>query len=166
MLSACVSVPENIQPVKNFKVEKYMGKWYEIARLDHRFEKNMESVSAEYALNEDGTVSVLNTGFLSTEKVWKSIKGKAKFAGIQDEGFLKVSFFGPFYGSYIIFDLDQTAYQYAFIAGPNTDYLWLLSRTPTVNKDVIQRFENLATEKGFNTQNIIYVKQQNHSNSF
>lgn len=122
----------------------------------------MDYVTAEYGLNDDGSVSVLNRGFLSTRGIWKEIKSRAKFVDSEQKGYLKVSFFGPFYGSYIIFNLDkseQDLYQYAFIQGPNTDYLWLLSRTPNVSEAVMEKFVDTAKEKGFNTEKIIWVRQ-------
>ncbi|HBO37556.1 MAG TPA: lipocalin [Pasteurellaceae bacterium] len=157
-----MNMPKTVQPVADFKLSRYLGKWYEVARLDHFFERNMDYVTAEYGLNDDGSVSVLNRGFLSTRGVWKEIKGRAKFVDSEQKGYLKVSFFGPFYGSYIIFNLDkseQDLYQYAFISGPNTDYLWLLSRTPNVSEAVMEKFVDTAKEKGFNTEKIIWVRQ-------
>lgn len=159
LLAGCLGMPATVQPVGNFQLERYLGKWYEIARLDHSFERNMEQVTAEYDRNSDGTVAVINRGFLSTEGKWKEARGKAKFVGSSSEGYLKVSFFGPFYGSYVIFALDQEAYQYAFVSGPDTDYLWLLSRTPSVRPEVMRKFIALAKEKGFDTEKLIYVRQ-------
>lgn len=159
LLAGCLGMPATVQPVGNFQLDRYLGKWYEIARLDHSFERNMDQVTAQYDLNSDGTVAVINRGFLRTEGIWKEARGKAKFVGSPSEGYLKVSFFGPFYGSYVIFALDHEAYQYAFISGPNADYLWLLSRTPTVRPEVLRKFLELAKEKGFDTEKVIHVRQ-------
>lgn len=161
-ITACTGTPENITPVQNFELNKYLGKWYEIARLDHSFERGLENITAEYAMREDGGVSVLNKGYDITEKSWRDAQGKAYFVESTDQGYLKVSFFGPFYGSYIIFELDKD-YQYAFVSGPNTDYLWLLSRTPTVDPSLIEHFKTLAKEKGFKTEELIFVNQQKNS---
>ena len=96
LLSACTSVPEGVKPVENFNLSKYQGKWYEIARLDHSFERGLEQVTAEYQLMPDGYIKVTNRGFSTQEKIWSEAIGKAKFVEATDVGFLKVSFFGPF----------------------------------------------------------------------
>lgn len=152
-------MPEGIVPVKNFNVSRYLGKWYEIARLDHSFEHGLSNVTAEYELRCDDGINVINRGFLAEENKWKVAEGKAYFVGSRDEGHLKVSFFGPFYGSYIIFDLDQENYQYAFVSGYNTSYLWLLSRTPTVSEAVKKRFVEKSKELGFDTNALIFTEQ-------
>jgi len=91
-----VSVPENIRPVDNFSLERYLGKWYEIARLDHSFKHGLTFVNAEYSLRPDGGVRVINKGYSQKEKKWKEIEGRGYFVDRKDVGFLKVSFFGPF----------------------------------------------------------------------
>lgn len=159
LLSGCLGMPKTVTPVNNFQLENYLGKWYEVARLDHSFEEGLSHVTAEYQLRDDGGVSVINRGFNDAENEWQQAEGKAYFVGDEDEGYLKVSFFGPFYGSYVIFDLDHKDYQYAFISGPDHDYLWLLSRTPTVGPVVIEKFVREAKARGFDTHNIIFVKQ-------
>ncbi len=143
-----------------FDISRYLGTWYEIARLDHSFERGLDQVTAEYALREDGGVSVTNRGFLTGENRWKEAQGKAYFVEQPDEGYLKVSFFGPFYGSYVIFELDKEHYQYAFVAGPDTSYLWLLSRTPEVDPALLARFIKQAGSLGFDTGNLIFPKQK------
>lgn len=152
-------MPEGVVPVKNFNVSRYLGKWYEIARLDHSFERGLSNVTAEYELRSDDGINVINRGFLAEENKWKVAEGKAYFVGSRDEGHLKVSFFGPFYGSYIIFDLDQENYQYAFVSGYNTSYLWLLSRTPTVSEAVKERFVEKSKELGFDTNVLLFTEQ-------
>ena len=112
-LTGCVGIPQNVTPVGNFKLEKYQGKWYEIARLDHSFERGLTHVTAEYRQRDDGGVNVLNRGYAAKSGTWKESEGKAYFVNDPDQGFLKVSFFGPFYGSYIVFELDHEHYQYA-----------------------------------------------------
>ncbi|MBB1350924.1 MULTISPECIES: lipocalin family protein [unclassified Pseudoalteromonas] len=159
-LSACTSPPEGITPVKNFDIQKYKGKWFEIARLNHSFEEGMEQVTATYSINDDGTVKVLNKGYLTDDKKWDDAEGLAKFVKGTDTGHFKVSFFGPFYGAYVIFELDQPDYQYAFITSYNKDYLWFLSRTPTVSKELKEHFLTKAKELGFATDEIIWVNQE------
>ena len=153
-------MPASVAPVQDFELEKYLGRWYEIARLDHSFERGLEQVTAEYSLLEGGGVRVKNRGFSKAKNAWKEAEGKAFFVRKSSEGYLKVSFFGPFYGSYVVFELDKDNYQYAFVCGPNTSYLWLLSRTPTVDKDVLTRFVNKAKQLGFATEKLVYVNQQ------
>jgi apolipoprotein D and lipocalin family protein len=159
-LGGCLGMPESVTPVKDFELSRYLGKWYEIARLDHSFERGMDQVTAEYSLREDGGVAVTNRGFLSAENKWKEAVGKAFFVEEPGTGYLKVSFFGPFYGSYVIFELDRENYQYAFVSGPDNSYLWLLARTPTVEKALLDRFTAQAEQLGFATEQLIYVSQK------
>ena len=158
-LSGCLGMPESVKPVSDFEINQYLGKWYEIARLDHSFEEGLSQVTAEYTLKDDGGVSVLNRGFLASENEWKEAEGKAYFVNSESEGYLKVSFFGPFYGSYVVFELDSDNYQYAFVSGPNTDYLWLLARTPSVDQELKDMFVQMVKERGFDTKRLIFVDQ-------
>jgi len=160
LLSGCLGMPESVKPVQGFELDRYLGKWYEVARLDHSFERGMDQVTAEYSLRDDGGVRVLNRGYSVEKNKWSEAEGKAYFVGKSDEGYLKVSFFGPFYGSYVVFDMDQENYQYAFISGPDTSYLWFLSRTPTVDPKLLARFVEQARSLGFDTDQLIYVNQK------
>jgi len=157
-VSGCIGLPEGVYPVKEFDINRYLGKWYEIARLDHSFERGLDRVTAEYSLRDDGGVRVINRGFSIAENDWREAEGKAYFVRGNDEGYLKVSFFGPFYGSYVVFELDKENYRYAFVSGPNKSYLWLLSRTPTVSKELVDRFVKRSEELGFPTDNLIFVE--------
>ncbi|ATD62370.1 MAG: lipocalin family protein [Janthinobacterium svalbardensis] len=159
VLAGCVGRPENIVPVSNFDTARYLGKWYEIARLDHSFERGLSHVTADYSLRQDGGLKVLNRGYKDADAKWKEAEGKAYFVDKKDVGYLKVSFFGPFYGSYIVFDLDQQDYSYSMISGPDKSYLWLLSRTPTMDPALQQRLVEKARGLGFDTSKLIYVKQ-------
>lgn len=159
LLNGCVGVPDNITPVKGFELNRYLGKWYEIARLDHGFERGLEHVSAEYSLREDGGVRVVNRGYSVEDGEWQQAEGKAFFVREPDEGYLKVSFFGPFYGSYVLFELDREKYQYAFVAGPDKSYLWFLSRTPTVSEALMSHFRETVSALGFDTRELIEVRQ-------
>ncbi len=156
-VAGCVGVPEGIEPVTGFEVERYMGRWYEVARLDHSFERGMEQVTATYELRPDGTVAVLNRGFRADKGEWGEASGKAKFRGETDVAALKVSFFGPLYGGYNVVDLDPD-YQHALIAGPNRSYLWILARTPTPPRAEVERLVAKARSLGFDTSQLIYVK--------
>jgi apolipoprotein D and lipocalin family protein len=154
----CVGVPENISPVDSFELQKYLGTWYEIARLDHSFEKGLSQVTAQYSLNEKGDVTVLNRGYSLNEGKWKEAKGKAKFVGSEVTGHLKVSFFWPFYASYVVFALDQDNYQYAMVCGPNKSFLWLLARTPHLEESIQQTLLQKAQALGFATNELIFVQ--------
>jgi apolipoprotein D and lipocalin family protein len=159
LLAGCVIMPENIAPVDNFNIERYLGKWYEIARLDHSFERGLTSVNAEYSLRSDGGLRVMNRGYSKKENKWKEIEGKGYFVNRKDEGFLKVSFFGPFYGSYVVFDLDRENYSYALVCGPDKSYFWLLARSPRIEDELKKRLVNKAAAFGFDTDKLIYVRQ-------
>ena len=150
-------MPESIKPVDGFNLNNYLGKWYEIARLDHSFERGLSQVTANYSIKDDGGVRVINKGFSVKNNEWQEAEGKAYFVDTTNEGYLKVSFFGPFYGSYVVFELEHENYQYAFISGPNTDYLWLLSRTTSVEPEVMQKFLKMSKERGFTIEDLIYV---------
>jgi apolipoprotein D and lipocalin family protein len=117
--AGCTGLPGDVNPVDGFDVNRYLGKWYEIARLDHSCERGLDKVSAEYPLRDDGCVKVINRGFDTANNKWQDVEGKAFFVNGETGGHLKVSFFGPFYGSYVVFEFDQEAYQYAFVAGYN-----------------------------------------------
>lgn len=158
-ISGCVSIPQNIAPVDGFELNKYLGKWYEIARLDHSFERGLDNVTAEYFLRDDDGVKVINRGFSAEENKWKEAEGKAYFVRDPQKGYLKVSFFGPFYGAYIVFELDKENYQYTFVTSYDKSYLWLLARTPTVSDALLDRFVQKAAELGFETDKLIFPKQ-------
>jgi apolipoprotein D and lipocalin family protein len=155
--TGCVGIPENVKPVDNFRLEKYLGKWYEIARLDHSFERGLTRVTANYTLRDDGGVRVLNRGYSEKEKKWKEAQGKAYFVQGTDKGYLKVSFFGPFYGSYIVFELDRENYQYSLVCGPDKSYLWILSREPKIKEGLRDVLITKALASGFDTSKLIFV---------
>ena len=156
-LTGCVGIPGNVKPVDHFRLEKYLGEWYEIARLDHSFERGLTRVTANYSLQDDGGVRVLNRGYSEKEKTWKEAEGKATFVQGTDQGYLKVSFFGPFYGSYIVFELDHENYQYSLVCGPDKSYLWILARNPEIEKDLKDILIAKATTLGFDTSKLIFV---------
>ena len=156
LLAACTSAPQGITAVDNFDVNRYTGKWYEIARLDHRFERGLTEVSAEYRLREDGGIDVTNRGFDAEKNQWQTANGKAYFVKDSTTGHLKVSFFGPFYGAYVMFGLDED-YQVSYVAGPDRDYLWLLARQPQISNAQKQAFVAEAKANGFNTDALIWL---------
>ncbi|WP_318443318.1 lipocalin family protein [Photobacterium leiognathi] len=158
VLNGCTGKPETITPVSSFELNKYLGTWYEIARLDHSFERNLDKVSATYSMNADGSVKVINKGFNTQKQQWKEAVGKAKFVKTQDIGYLKVSFFGPFYGSYIIFYLEPD-YSTALISSYNYEYLWLLSRQKQLTNEQLQKYLTIAQQAGFDTSKLIFPNQ-------
>jgi apolipoprotein D and lipocalin family protein len=161
-LASCTGAPDGISPVQGFELQRYLGTWHEIARLDHSFERGMSRVTADYQLNDDGSVKVTNRGYLEGKGEWKEAIGKAKFVGQPDVGHLKVSFFGPFYGGYVIYELDHQDYDYAFVTSYNRDYLWLLARSPLPGDALKEQFVQQARELGFDTEALIWVKQVAH----
>lgn len=158
-LVACKSPtpPKGVKPVSDFNASRYLGKWYEIARLENRFEKGIEQVTATYGLRSDGGITVLNRGYDPIKNRWKESEGKAYFTGAPTTAALKVSFFGPFYGGYNVIKLDKD-YQHALVSGPNRDYLWILSRSTTLPETVKQDFLATAHELGFPVEQLVWVK--------
>ena len=159
LLSSCTGVPEGLEPVTGFEPNRYLGKWYEIARLDHSFERNLSNVTAHYSMKENGDIVVINRGFNGKTREWKQIEGHARFIKNESVGSLKVSFFGPFYGGYHIIALDKENYAYAMVAGPNRSYLWILARDKTLNPETLSDLVSKSKQWGFETEELIYVKQ-------
>ena len=160
LLAGCVSKPDGVEPVKNFSLERYLGQWYEIARLDHSFERGLSRVTANYSQRPDGGVRVLNRGFSEEKNRWKEAEGRAYFVRSPDTGYLKVSFFGPFYGSYIVFELDHQGYQYALVSGPDKSYLWILARTRSIVPALRDQLVEKASTAGFDTGKLIFVEHK------
>jgi apolipoprotein D and lipocalin family protein len=158
LISGCVNIPENVSPVAGFNIDKYLGTWYEIARLDHSFERDLEKVTAEYSLRDDGGIKVVNRGLDPKKNRWKEVIGKAYFVGDSDLGSLKVSFWGPFYSSYNIIVLDKKKYSYSMVCGPNKSYLWILAREPHMEESLKSELMNRAKALGFRTDKMIHVK--------
>ena len=162
-MTGCVGLPEGIAPVSDFDIKRYQGTWYEIARLDHSFERDMEQVSAEYSMRNDGGVKVINRGFDLSSNEWNEAEGKAYFVEDSQTGHLKVSFFGPFYGSYVVFELGENE-QYSFVTSSDRSYLWFLSRTKEVDDELKQHFIDTVTRLGFDVESIIFVNQTSNPN--
>ena len=131
-----------------FETEKYIGKWYEIARIDNRFEKNLINVTAEYSLNPDGTIKVINKGYNKIKNTEKLIEGKAK---IIDKGILKVYFVPFFGGDYNVLYVDND-YQYAVVGGNKKNYLWILSRKDSLEEDIYDKLVEIASERGYDAE--------------
>lgn len=157
LLNSCSQIPKGAHAVKPFNKEKYLGTWYEIARLDYSFERNLTNVTATYSLRSDGKIKVDNRGYDIKKKKWKESVGKAKFAGDPTEAALKVSFFGPFYAGYNLIAIDET-YSHALVAGKNLQYLWILSRETTIPEKTKEHYLKIASDIGFDTAKLIWVE--------
>ena len=158
-LTGCTGIPDGVTAVDGFEVKRYLGTWYEIARLDHRFERGLNNISATYTLRDDGGINVLNKGWNQAEGTWEQADGKAYFVDQPDKGRLKVSFFGPFYGGYNIIALDKKNYAYSMITGPDKSYFWILSRTRKLPKKTLEQLIEMAKQQGFATDKLIFVSQ-------
>lgn len=157
-LVSCQSIPKGASVVAPFDLSKYLGTWYEIARIDFKFEENLNNTTANYSLNPDGTVKVTNRGFNYVEEEWEEAIGKAKFRDSDEEGALKVSFFGPFYAGYNVIAIEGD-YQYTLVAGKDLDYLWILSRETSIPETIKNTFLKKAEEIGYDTSRLIWVEQ-------
>ncbi len=158
-LSGCTGIPENVTAVQGFELNRYLGTWYEIARLDHRFERGLDNVSATYTLRDDGGIDVLNKGRNSESGIWEQAQGRAYFIDNSDVGRLKVSFFGPFYSSYNIIALDKQHYAFAMVTGPDRSYLWILARQPEMPDATLKELVEQAGSLNYDTDLLIYVRQ-------
>lgn len=157
LFGACRTIPQGAVAVTPFDSNRYLGRWYEIARFDFRFERNLNNTAALYSLKDDGNIKVVNSGYNYIENKWQEAAGKAKFRGSQNEASLKVSFFGPFYGSYNVIALDSE-YKYALVAGNNLKYLWILSREKTIPESVKEDYLNRARKLGYDVSKLIWVE--------
>lgn len=152
------TIPKGATAVTPFSADKYLGTWHEIARLDFKYERGLSNVTANYSMNKDGSIKVLNRGYDAKKDKWKEAHGKAVFVGEPDVAMLKVSFFGPFYAGYNVAALDPD-YRYALVIGRNLDYMWLLSRDKTMPQEVIDRYLVTAEKIGYDTSKLILVEQ-------
>lgn len=157
LLSSCASIPDGAEAVTDFDLERYLGKWYEIARFDFRFEKDLDNTTAEYSLNDDGTVRVVNRGYNYVKNKDSEAVGKASFRGDSNVAELKVSFFGPFYSGYNVIAIDPE-YKYALVVGNDTGYLWILSREKTIPEDIKNEYLSIAESIGCEIENLIWVE--------
>ncbi|OGJ84193.1 MAG: hypothetical protein A2268_10570 [Candidatus Raymondbacteria bacterium RifOxyA12_full_50_37] len=152
---SCRQKTPEFQPITSFDLNRYLGTWYEIARLPASFENGLVSVTAYYSLMENGLVKVVNKG-IKDGKI-KTAVGKAVVAGAAGEGYFRVSFFGPFYGDYVIVELDER-YTYAMVAS-SKNYLWILSRTPVLEESIRTALIEKAKNLGFATENLYFTPQ-------
>lgn len=158
LVPGCTGMPDGIEPVTGFEIDRYLGTWYELARLDHRFERGLSEVTAHYSLRDDGGIDVVNRGFNDEKGEWEQAEGKAYFIENRDVGRLKVSFFGAFYSAYNIIELDKDDYRYAMVSGHNRSYLWILAREPELDRTTLDRLVARAAELGYPTAELIFVE--------
>lgn|SRR5690606_3031411 len=151
-------IPANVTPVENFDAEKYLGTWYEVGRVDNRFERGLIKTKAEYTLNEDGSINVLNSGFNPSKGRYTHASGTALFVRGRGTGALKVSFFGPFFGGYNIVALDDD-YRWSIVIGSSPNYFWVLSRDPLLSPDLRDRAITVAMQHGIPPARINWVTQ-------
>ncbi|MEM0952786.1 MAG: lipocalin family protein [Pseudomonadota bacterium] len=154
-LSACTGLPDGVEAVDSVDPERYLGTWYEIARLDHSFERDLRNVTATYSKREDGGINVLNKGYNYEDREWNSAEGKAYPIEAGKWNRLKVSFFGPFYGGYNIVALDED-YQWVMVVGPSRDYLWILARSPDLERDIVNTLVSRAEALEFDVSELIF----------
>ena len=157
LLAGCAQIPEGVEAVQGFDAGRYLGRWYEIARLDHSFERGLDNISATYTPRDDGGIDVLNRGYDRADGEWREASGRARFVGPRDVAMLEVSFFGPFYGGYNVVALDPD-YQLSLVAGPTRKYLWILARRPDPPREAVDRLVARAGELGFDTSALIWVR--------
>jgi apolipoprotein D and lipocalin family protein len=153
---SCTSIPKGVEAVSSFDKAKYLGKWYEIARFDFKFERNLNNTTATYSLNQDGSIKVDNQGYDILKGEWKQAIGKAKFVGDESIAMLKVSFFEPFYSGYNVIAIDSE-YQYALVSGASHDYLWILSRKTTIPDEIKTKYLKTANDFGYNTSELLWI---------
>ena len=158
LLGGCNQIPDGLEAVTSFDVQRYKGRWFEIMRLDNSFERGLSHVTATYDLRDDGTVSVLNRGFNGANCEWEEAKGVAVFQQRKTVGSLSVSFFWPFSGGYHVIGLDRKNYHFALVSGPSREYLWILSREPVLAADVRQKLIEEARKLGFPVSELVMVK--------
>ncbi len=158
LFNSCIGIPKGATAITPFEKEKYLGLWYEIARFDFRFERDLNNTTAQYSINPDGSIKVLNSGYNFKTKKWSQVIGKAKFVAEPRVARLKVSFFGPFYAGYNVIALDKE-YRYALVAGDNLDYLWILSRDKTIPRDIKESYLKIAKDLGYDISLLVWVYQ-------
>ena len=163
-LCGCTGYPEGVQPVSGFALDRYLGTWHEIARLDHSFERGLTDVTANYSMREDGGIDVVNRGYDPDKGDWREARGRAYFIGDTNVASLKVSFFGPFYGGYHVFALDPD-YRWAMVSGPSREYLWILARQPVLSPEILSELVARARRAGFVTDALIYPTRGRGSTS-
>jgi apolipoprotein D and lipocalin family protein len=153
---SCITIPNGAAAVQPFDKARYLGKWYEIARLDFRHERDLNNTTAEYSLSENGTIKIRNRGFNTRKEKWVQAFGKARFVGDENIAMLKVSFFGPFYSGYNVLAIDEN-YRYALVAGKSLKYLWILSRETSIPDDIKNKYLEIAEKIGYKVKDLLWI---------
>ncbi|WP_400262794.1 lipocalin family protein [Sphingobacterium sp. SG20118] len=151
-------IKSKVKVVEPFDIDRYLGSWYEIARLDFKWEKGLSQVTATYSKHEDGSIRVNNQGFHKQKNKWNQSVGKAKFIDLPTRAALKVSFFGPFYSGYHVVKIDKD-YQYALVFGDTLDYMWILSREKVIPEEIKLDFLKYARNSGYAIEKLVWTLQ-------
>ena len=164
ILAGCASIPEGpapLQTVAPVDVQRYLGRWYEIARFQHRFEKSIVGATAEYSLLEGGRIRVVNSGFKKElDGRYTEVRAVAWVPDASRPGALKVRFFGLFTSDYLIFGLDQEDYSWALVGADSRDFLWFLARTPEIGDELFERMKEIARSQGYDLSGLYKVPQK------
>ncbi|NOU00193.1 MAG: lipocalin [Gallionella sp.] len=160
LLWGCATtVLEGLEPVTGFNVERFMGKWYEIERIENMYETGLGNVSAEYFLSPDGNIRVIHRGFHPRRNSWSIATGQISFVGSRDVGSFKITFGSPVPLPYNVLEIDPQ-YRYAMVSGIDRDSLWILSREPQLDRSILDSLVAKAKTLGFSTKNLMYVEQK------
>jgi apolipoprotein D and lipocalin family protein len=158
LLGGCASVPDGLQSITQFQADRYLGTWYEIARLDHSFERGLSKVTAEYSKREGRSIQVVNRGYDARRGKWREARAVARFVGPEDVASLKVTFFWPFSGAYHVIALDREGYGYAMVTSSSRSYLWILARQKHLDATIRDDLVAKAKELGFRTEDLVFVE--------
>ena len=159
-LAGCsLGPPAGVTVISPFDLQQYAGKWYEIARLDHSFERGLTDINATYSKLPDGDIQVINRGFDPDRSKWKQAVGVAEFTGNPTQGSLKVAFFWPFYGGYHVVELDREHYRWSLVMGPDRDYFWILSKDKHLDTELKQTLLEKVRKLGVDTSKLIWTPQ-------
>jgi lipocalin len=151
---------KELNTVNDLSLDKYIGKWFEVARIPNRFERNLICVTAEYQLRNDGKITVINRGHKQEDvKRVRSVRGKAWIPDEKFPGRLKVQFFWPFRGDYQIFHLDREKYRYALVGEPRRKYFWMLHRTPHISESLYDQLIRIAEDNGYDSSHFYRTPQ-------
>ncbi len=158
LLACSTAPPEGLQPVTPFEIQRYTGRWYEIARLDHRFERGLSDITAQYSPLPDGGIEVRNRGFHLADGEWREAVGHARFRAEPAIASLEVSFFGPFRAGYHVVALDREHYRWALVVGSDRDYFWILAREPELPPALREDLLAQARAMGIAVERLIWVE--------
>lgn len=153
------TIPAGAVAVTPFDVKKYEGKWYEIARMDYRFERKLDNVTAEYTLKKDGSLKVVNTGYNYVKSKQEKAVGTAHFVESPEIAMLKVSFGGPLSSGYNVIAIDKN-YKYALVIGHSLNYMWILSREPRIPEDIKKEYLQKAKDLGYKVEKLIWSEHK------